>query len=131
MILSAPLCATTQDTMENTHRGVNFITQDMKVNIPLLIVSVIVLSCIISSRFQYEMRAIQNIIPIVTICIALSSTKASTILSGIIQSKKLEKLRASSLSGVKLLNSKFTHFPGLKAFMSIREVLMARVVVSI
>jgi hypothetical protein len=70
-------------------------------------------------------------IHIVTICIALSSTNATIILSGITESKNHEKLKASSLSGLKFSKSKLTPFHGLKAFMSIREVVIARVVVII
>lgn len=51
-------------------------------------------------------------------------------LSGIIERRKPEKLKASSLSGVKSEKSKLTHFPGLKAFISMSEVVIARVVVS-
>lgn len=51
IILSIPLLATTHDTIANTQIGVSFITQDIKVSIQLLSVSVSVLSCKISSRF--------------------------------------------------------------------------------
>lgn len=70
-------------------------------------------------------------IHIVTICIALRSTNDWTILSGIIESRNPEKLKASNLSGVKLSKSKLTHFHGLNAFISIRDVVIASVVVSI
>jgi hypothetical protein len=67
----------------------------------------------------------------VTICIALSSTNAMIILSGTIESKNHEKLKDSNFSGEKFSKSKFTHFPGWIIFMSTREVVIARVVVSI
>jgi hypothetical protein len=112
MMLSIPLLATTHDTMANTPRGVSLITQEINLRIPLLRVSVSVLSCNTSSRFPYDMRATHRIIPIVTICMALSSTNATIILSGTMESKNHEKLKDSSFSGEKFSKSKFTHFPG-------------------
>ena len=106
IILSNQLCATTQDTIAKTHRGVSLITQDIKVSIQLLRVSVSVFNCKISSFFPYEIRAIPSMIHIVTICIALSSMNATIILSGIIDKRKPEKLSASSLSALKFSKSK-------------------------
>lgn len=130
-ILSNQLCATTQETIANTHRGVSFITQEIKVSIQLFNVSVSVFNCKTSSFFQYAIRAIPRMIPIVTICIALSSMNATIILSGIIERRKPEKLSASSLSALKFSKSKLTHFQGAIRFISKREVVIARVVVSI
>ena len=112
IILSIPLFATTHETIANTQIGVSFITQGIKVSIQLLRVSVRVFNCNTSSFLPYEMSATQRMIHIVTICIALSSTNDTIILSGIIESKKPEKLRASSFSGLKFSKSKCTHSPG-------------------
>lgn len=131
IILSTQLCATTQDTIANTHIGVSFMTQDIKIRIPLLIVCVKVFNWRTSSLFPYDMRATHSIIPMVTICIAFKSINATIILSGMIESKNPEKLRASNLWGEKFSKSKLTPSHGLNTFIRKREVVIAIVVVSI
>lgn len=131
IILSTPLLATTHDTIANTQIGVSLITQEINVRIQLLRVSVRVFNWRTSSRFPYDINATQSIIHIVTICIALSSTNATIILSGTMERRNHEKLNDSNFSGLKFSKSKFTHFHGLKRFMSMRDVVIASVVVSI
>jgi len=78
--------------MANTQIGVRSITQEINVRMAELIVSTIDFTWSISSLFADTINATQNMIHIVTICMALSVTNDSTILSGMSERRNHEKL---------------------------------------